>query len=96
MKPREEEGAVIIADKIRILYEHELSDSLVGLRLYKLDGARKQPVELQVSQLAVSYGLNPIVLPAKGASWATAGKQYLLEMTNSRGQRHYLPFKFQP
>ena len=96
MKPREEEGAVIVSDQIRILYEHELSDSLVGLRLYKLDGARKQPVALQVSQLVVSHGLNPIVLPAKGASWATAGKQYLLEVMNSRGQRHYLPFKFQP
>lgn len=96
MKTQEEEGGVTVQDQLRLLYEHELSDSLVNIQCYKLDGARKQQISSGVSHLAVSHGLNPVVLPVKGLSWATSGKQYLIEITNSRGQRRYLSFKFQP
>lgn len=93
LKKEQDAAFVLTSGAVRYAYTNELNDAFVTLKVFDITTPRHKELKLSTDTATLRYGENyrELDLPLRQLS---AGRKYLLQLTNSRKEHWYLRFEY--
>lgn len=93
MRQTDDASYIVTNGKIRYHYLNEINDTKVSLQVYEISGNQRKALALEQTQQAVSLGNNYLMLDISEHIGLKDKNFYLLELTNSKGEKWVLKFE---
>jgi hypothetical protein len=75
-------------------YNNEVNDSVIRVELVDITGAKGRKVDLDPSEISVSYGINHKLIDLRENKQVINKHVYLLKVTNAINENWFIKFEY--